>query len=65
MTNLGRHLLNVLLVMLLIQRSLREADWVNPTFVAIAVGLVWAIHPINLDAVAYITQRTEMMFAFG
>ena len=30
---------------------------------ATAVALLWAVHPLNTEAVAYVTQRTESMMA--
>jgi Tfp pilus assembly protein PilF len=29
-----------------------------------AVALVWAVHPLDTEAVIYVTQRTELMMAF-
>lgn len=37
----------------------RSADWL-----ALVVALLWALHPIQTEAVIYATQRTELMFAF-
>ena len=31
---------------------------------AIVVALLWAVHPLQIDAVQYITQRTELMMGF-
>jgi tetratricopeptide (TPR) repeat protein len=33
-------------------------------YVAFAVALLWMVHPLNTDAVDYLTQRTETMMAF-
>lgn len=35
------------------------ADWL-----ALAVALLWALHPLQTEAVIYATQRTELMMAF-
>jgi tetratricopeptide (TPR) repeat protein len=31
---------------------------------ALCVALLWAVHPLNSEAVVYVTQRTELMVAF-
>ena len=30
---------------------------------ALAIALVWTVHPLNTEAVNYITQRTESLMA--
>jgi len=37
----------------------RSAGWL-----AFAIALVWALHPLQTQSVEYITQRTELMLAF-
>jgi Flp pilus assembly protein TadD len=41
-------------------RTARSRDAV---YVALAVALVWAVHPLNTEAVDYLTQRTESLMA--
>lgn len=72
----GYHALNVLihigsalLVWAIIQRSLRLpyfGDRFNTSarWLALAVALLWALHPLQTEAVIYATQRTELMMAF-
>lgn len=62
LTNLGIHLLNAWLVFLLAVRlmpllsrsSFHPAD---ARLLAVAVALIWAVHPLSLTSVAYIVQR--------
>jgi tetratricopeptide (TPR) repeat protein len=35
----------------------------DPIDIAFAVALVWVLHPLNTEAVDYVTQRTESMMA--
>lgn len=34
------------------------------TYLAAAIALLWALHPLQTEAVVYVTQRTELMMAF-
>lgn len=73
---IGYHIVNVLihfgsalLLWAAIKRSLllpyftgrfeNSAGWL-----ALAVALIWALHPLQTEAVIYTTQRTELMMAF-
>jgi tetratricopeptide (TPR) repeat protein len=40
--------------------SNRVADWL-----ALCVALLWSVHPMQTEAVQYVTQRTELMMACG
>jgi protein O-mannosyl-transferase len=72
---IGYHLFNVVLHFLaavllwaIVRRTLRlpyfngrfdtAADWL-----ALGVALLWALHPLQTEAVIYVTQRTELMMA--
>jgi protein O-mannosyl-transferase len=72
----GYHIVNVLihfgsalLLWAIVRRTLRlpyfharyesHADWL-----ALAIALLWALHPLVTEAVTYTTQRTELMMAF-
>jgi protein O-mannosyl-transferase len=70
---LGYHVVNVLLHMLstclvwaIVRRTLR-LDYFGGRFagaadlLAFCTALVWAVHPLNTEAVQYVTQRTELM----
>ncbi|MGD9636588.1 MAG: tetratricopeptide repeat protein [Pirellulales bacterium] len=64
--NVALHTLNVLLLAALVRRGLqlprfygKFTDAAGP--IAFAVALLWAVHPLNTDAVVYLTQRTELM----
>jgi tetratricopeptide (TPR) repeat protein len=35
----------------------------EPAWLATACALLWAVHPLNSEAVDYVTQRTELMMA--
>lgn len=73
---IGYHAFNVLihfaaalLLFALIKRTLllpyfagrfeSSADWL-----ALAIALIWALHPLQTETVIYVTQRTELMMAF-
>jgi tetratricopeptide (TPR) repeat protein len=67
--NMALHCLTALLVWAVVRRTLRlpyfagrfeaSAGWL-----AMAVALLWALHPLQTEAVVYVTQRTELMMAF-
>jgi protein O-mannosyl-transferase len=77
--NIAFHLLSGLLVFGIVRRTLqlpalkdcfvfrlkpeatRETTALNLGF---AAGLLWTLHPLNSEAVNYVTQRTELMMAF-
>lgn len=67
--NLLVHSLSALLLWAIVRRTLRleyfqerfssTADWL-----ALCTALVWAVHPLQTEAVEYITQRTELMVGY-
>ncbi len=66
--NIAIHTLSALLLGAVVARILRqpffEGRFDNASGpVALAASLVWALHPLNTEAVVYITQRTELMMA--
>ena len=66
--NIGVHLLCGLLIFAIVRRALRlprlpAALGENATNVAFAVALLWVLHPLNSEAVDYLSQRTESMMA--
>jgi len=44
--------------------SLRDRFATRSTDLALAVALVWLVHPLVTEAVDYVTQRTELMVGF-
>lgn len=66
--NIAAHILSALLLFLILRRTLRlpalsgrfdrDAD-----AVALIVALLWATHPLQTEAVVYVTQRTELLMA--
>ncbi|MEU6427619.1 tetratricopeptide repeat protein [Microbispora sp. NPDC046973] len=54
-TNLILHLANVVLVFLLVRRLTERA------FLACFVAVVFAIHPVNVDTVAWISARSNLL----
>lgn len=66
--NVGVHVVCVLLVFGIVRRTL-ELPAVGPALGRLAqnlafwIALIWALHPINTEAVDYIVQRTESMAA--
>ena len=66
LTNLAIHLLNTGLVFLLAIRlvpllSRSPLDMADARWLAVAIALIWAIHPLNLTSVAYIIQRINSL----
>jgi protein O-mannosyl-transferase len=55
--NIGIHLLCGLAVFGISRRALSDAN------AALAIALIWTVHPLNSEAVNYITQRTESLMA--
>jgi len=68
--NLAFHLLNVLLLLGIVRRTLQAPNlsraWTDTqaTWIATAIATVFACHPLGVDAVVYITQRTTLMMSF-
>lgn len=61
--NIATHVLAALLFFGVLRRTLaRQAGWLRDeaTPLACAAAVLWAVHPLNTDAVDYITQRTEL-----
>ena len=68
LTNIVIHIFSALLLFGLVRRTLAlpmlERRFGAATDdLALAVVLVWAVHPLTTDAVTYITQRTESLMA--
>src|SRR5438552_1712119 len=66
--NLAVHLISALLLFGIIRRTLRHgatgkkfAAVADP--IAIAAVFIWALHPVQSEALLYIVQRTELMMA--
>ena len=67
--NVAVHLGCALLVFGVVRRTLRSRRLDGrlgrkSLDLAFTVALLWAIHPLNTEAVDYLTQRTETMMAF-
>ena len=68
LVNLACHLLCGLLVFGIVRRTL-ELPALKDRFggaalnLGFAVALLWTLHPLNTEAVDYLTQRTELMMA--
>ncbi len=68
LTNLIVHLLNALLVFAVLRRSLvapaivHRFDTRLATRTAATVALLWVVHPLGADAVAYSTQRSTLLW---
>jgi tetratricopeptide (TPR) repeat protein len=67
--NIVVHILSALLVWLIVVRTL-QLNFFSDKFahaarpLALLVALIWALHPLQTEAVEYITQRTELMVGF-
>jgi tetratricopeptide (TPR) repeat protein len=72
--NLLVHMSNALLLFGIIRRTLPKTRNLKPetlppdaprsTTLAAAIALLWVAHPLNTEAVTYVVQRTELLFAF-
>jgi tetratricopeptide (TPR) repeat protein len=58
--NIALHVVSGLLVFGIIRRTWSRASRDD---VAFAASLLWLVHPLNTEAVNYLTQRTELMMA--
>jgi|GEM_PF-6518228 len=64
-TNVCIHILNLFLVFnIFFEITKRFPSVSNPSLYSLFASTVWAFHPINSEAVAYVTQRTELMAGF-
>ncbi len=66
--NIVFHLLNMLLLFGIVRRTVRQQHYDDALRsvadeIALAVAALWALHPIQTEAVNYITQRTELLAA--
>lgn len=55
--NIALHALGALILFAIVARAQPSMN------AAFAVALLWALHPLNTEAVNYITQRTELLMA--
>jgi Flp pilus assembly protein TadD len=60
-TNLGIHLAVILLVFFFTRRMLKLSGALGGDFLALAVTAVFALHPLQTQAVAYVSQRAESL----
>lgn len=61
--NIAIHILAALALFGVVRRILRRTlpEDANPDLAALACALIWVVHPLNTDAVDYLTQRTESL----
>ncbi|CAN5806320.1 hypothetical protein BH18ACI5_BH18ACI5_07780 [soil metagenome] len=55
LANIAIHVVAALLLFGIVRRAQPSAT------AALAIGLIWALHPLNTEAIDYITQRTELL----
>jgi protein O-mannosyl-transferase len=68
--NIGLHLLCTVMLFALAHRTLllpRLPEWLRQIApgLALAIALLWCVHPLNSEVVDYITQRSESMMALA
>ena len=68
LVNIALHFFNALLLWAIVRRTLRLPYFTgrferSASWLAAAVALLWALHPLQTEAVVYVTQRTELMMA--
>lgn len=56
------HLFNASLVFLLFDYLFLEEKLKNSRFMALAVALIWLVHPANVEAVGYIASTQEVLY---
>jgi protein O-mannosyl-transferase len=66
--NVVIHFLSAMLLWSIVRRTLRLPYFASrfdaaAGWLALAVALLWALHPLQTEAVIYTTQRTELMMA--
>jgi tetratricopeptide (TPR) repeat protein len=61
LTNLTIHLVAVVLAWLLVRRTLARAGLSEPELPALAATALFALHPLQTEAVAYLYQRGESL----
>ena len=64
--NLGLHLLSALLVFGIVRRTLESAIFdhrfdSSGRWLALAVAVLWTVHPLQTDSVTYVIQRTGLL----
>ena len=62
--NLALHLASALLLLGILRRVLRDRYAEHAELLAAAIALLWAVHPLNTQAVTYVIQRCESMMGF-
>jgi hypothetical protein len=66
LANLGIHLLAALTLMGIVRRTLAETEPCRPLAdsavgLSCAIATIWAVHPLDTEAITYVTQRTESL----
>ena len=62
--NLAVHLLNTLLLFGIARRTMHRLAHPSADGAALAVALLWAVHPLQTETVTCVIQRTELLMAF-
>jgi hypothetical protein len=66
-TNVVLHCLNAWMLFALLCRLQAKLGWASGTWsknFALLTAVLWAVHPLQVEAVVYVTQRTELLMAF-
>ncbi len=58
LTNVILHLLNVLLVLFISRRILKN------TYAAFTAALIFSVHPLHVESVAWISERKDLLYTF-
>lgn len=57
-------ILSIPLVYVILKFCVRDVEWLNARVFALVVTALWSLHPLHVDSIVYITQRTELMYGF-
>ena len=59
--NLAIHLAAALVLFGIVRRTLERTGHPRPLGSALAIALIWAVHPLTTEAVTYVVQRAESL----
>lgn len=61
--NIGLHVLTAVVGFVVLRRILARIGYADGPYVALIAALIWAVHPLQTEAVTYIVNRSEVLMA--